>query len=403
MELKKWLPVVGITLCAFVFNTSEFMPIGLLTDIARDFHISEARAGMLISVYAWMVALLSLPLMLLVCRMEMRRLLLCVVGLFIVSHVASALSQTYMQLMLSRIGVACAHSVFWSIASPMAVRTVPDSKRAAALSIVATGSSIAMVVGLPLGRVIGMIMGWRMTFLTIGIVAALIFVFLLAVLPVLPTRNSFSVKKMPTLLKDTVLARIYIVTVLFATAHYTGYSYIEPLLGQIGRFQPDTVTLILIFFGAAGTLGSYIFSRFYGGRPRAFITLSISVVAVSLLLLRASVLSLPSAILLCVAWSAAATAFNVAFQASILGRAPEEATAVAMSIFSGIFNLGIGSGAFIGGAVCTHIGLSQIGYMGATIALAATLVYRAKLGKMRFLPFSGKVKRTGRAEGALPS
>lgn len=383
MELKKWLPVVGVTLCAFVFNTSEFMPIGLLTDIARDFHTTEAHAGMLISVYAWFVALLSLPLMLLVCRMEMRRLLLCIVGLFIASHVASALSQTYLQLMLSRIGVAMAHSIFWSIASPMAVRTVPESKRSAALSIVATGSSVAMVVGLPLGRVIGIVMGWRMTFLTIGIVAALIMVFLFAVLPTLPTRNSFSVRKMPLLLKDTVLVRIYMVTVLFATAHYTGYSYIEPLLGQIGHFQPDTVTLILICFGAAGTLGSYIFSRFYGGCPRRFITASIFVVAASLLLLRASAFSLPGAIALCVAWSAAATAFNVAFQASILSQAPEEATAVAMSIFSGIFNLGIGSGAFIGGTVCTHVGLSAIGYVGAVIALAAALGYVVGHGRMK--------------------
>lgn len=91
-RIREWLPVVGLTLSAFVFNTSEFMPIGLLTDIAQAFSLSEAKAGMLISVYAWMVALLSLPLMLAVCRMEMRRLLLCVLGVFIVSHAFSAIA-----------------------------------------------------------------------------------------------------------------------------------------------------------------------------------------------------------------------------------------------------------------------------------------------------------------------
>lgn len=381
-KIRQWLPVVGVTLCAFVFNTSEFMPIGLLTDIARDFNISEAHAGMLISVYAWVVALMSLPLMLMVCRMEMRRLLLCVVTLFIASHVASALSHTYLQLLFSRIGVACAHSIFWSIASPMAVRTVSESKRAVALSIVATGSSVAMVVGLPLGRVIGMMMGWRMTFLTIAIVATLIFGFLYVVLPKLPTRNSFSVRKMPTLLKDPVLMCIYAVTVFFATAHYTGYSYIEPFLGQIGHFSPGTVTLILIFFGAAGTLGSIIFSRYYNRQPQAFITQSIAVVGTSLLLLCLSSLSLVTVTAVCIAWSAAATAFNVAFQDSIIKRASEEATAIAMSIFSGIFNLGIGMGAFIGGIVCTHSSIAHIGYVGGFIAIVATCYYGKKMPRL---------------------
>lgn len=381
-KIRQWLPVVGVTLCAFVFNTSEFMPIGLLTDIARDFNISEAHAGMLISVYAWVVALMSLPLMLMVCRMEMRRLLLCVVTLFIASHVASALSHTYLQLMFYRIGVACAHSIFWSIASPMAVRTVSESKRAVALSIVATGSSVAMVVGLPLGRVIGMMMGWRMTFLTIAIVATLIFGFLYVVLPKLPTRNSFSVRKMPTLLKDPVLMCIYAVTVFFATAHYTGYSYIEPFLGQIGHFSPGTVTLILIFFGAAGTLGSIIFSRYYNRQPQAFITQSIAVVGTSLLLLCLSSLSLVTVTAVCIAWSAAATAFNVAFQDSIIKRASEEATAIAMSIFSGIFNLGIGMGAFIGGIVCTHSSIAHIGYVGGFIAIVATCYYGKKMPRL---------------------
>lgn len=375
MEIKKWLPVVGVTLSAFVFNTSEFMPIGLLTDIAKDFQVTEARAGMLISVYAWMVAFLSLPLMLLVCRMEMKKLLLSVIGLFVLSHVASGLSATYMQLMFSRIGVACAHSIFWSIATPMAVRTVPENKRAIALSLVATGTSIAMVVGLPLGRVIGMYVGWRMSFLSIAVTASLIFAFIAKVFPKLPTRNSFSVKKMPGIFKNPVLLCIFIVTAFFATAHYTGYSYIEPFLGQVGKFLPDTVTLILICFGAAGTLGSFLFSKFFNLRPQAFVTATLVAISIAQILLKPSAVSFVSVVLACVVWSAAATAFNVSFQASIIKHAPEEATSIAMSIFSGIFNFGIGTGAFIGGAVCTHLTLGTIGVVGGLIALAAALLY----------------------------
>lgn len=76
MPLKAWLPLIGMTVSAFIFNTSEFMPIGLLSDIAANFGITESHAGLLISVYSWVVTLLSLPLMLLVSKMSYRKLLL---------------------------------------------------------------------------------------------------------------------------------------------------------------------------------------------------------------------------------------------------------------------------------------------------------------------------------------
>ena len=144
MSLKTWMALVGLTLSTFIFNTSEFIPIALLTDIGRDFGLTEAKAGMLISVYAWVVMLLSLPLMILVSRMEMRRLMLGLVGSFAAFQVMSSLSNSYGMLMASRIGVACSHSVFWAIVSPMAARMVSERHRSIALSLVATGSSIAM-------------------------------------------------------------------------------------------------------------------------------------------------------------------------------------------------------------------------------------------------------------------
>lgn len=99
MTLRHWLALSGLTFSAFIFNTSEFVPIGLLTDIKEDFHLTEASVGMLISVYAWVVMLLSLPLMIMVSRMEMRRLMLWLIGLFGVCQVMSYLSGSYAMLM----------------------------------------------------------------------------------------------------------------------------------------------------------------------------------------------------------------------------------------------------------------------------------------------------------------
>lgn len=369
----RWLPLVGLTFAVFVFNTSEFMPIGLLTDIATDLHISDARAGLLISVYAWVVALMSLPLMIMASKVELKRLLLTVIGVFVVSHVASAFAEGYYTLMLSRIGVACSHAIFWSIAPPLAVRTVPDGRRALGLSMIATGSSVAMVVGLPLGRIVGLYVGWRMTFFSIAVISALIFVFIAIVFPSLQSRGKFSVRQLPALLHNRVLLGVFIMSVLFATTHYTGYSYIEPFLGKVASLSPDTVTLVLIVFGASGMLGSIAFGKYYMANRRRFIAVVTAGPAICLLLMQAASASIVSIVAICVAWGAMATAFNISFQDNTIRFAPEEATSVAMSIFSGIFNLGIGSGAYIGGLVVTHMSLSYIGYAGGLIGIVATL------------------------------
>ena len=168
MSLKEWLPLLGITVSAFIFNTSEFMPIGLLTDIADSFHITEAHAGVLITVYSWIVMLLSLPLMLLLNKIDFKRM-----------------------------GVACTHSVFWSIASPAAVSVVSEKFRSLALSMVVTGTSIAMILGLPLGRIIGLHMGWNMAFFCVGVIAFITTAYMIFVFPKVPGGESFSIKQMP--------------------------------------------------------------------------------------------------------------------------------------------------------------------------------------------------------------
>lgn len=372
-SFTRWLPLIGLTFAVFVFNTSEFMPIGLLTDIATDLNISEARAGLLISVYAWVVAIMSLPLMIMVSKMELKRLLLSIIALFVVSHVASAFAEGYYTLMLSRIGVACSHAIFWSIAPPLAVRTVPDGKRALGLSTIATGSSVAMVVGLPLGRVVGLYVGWRMTFLSIAIISALIFIFIAVVFPKLQSRGKFAFKQLPALLHNRVLVGVFIMSVLFATAHYTGYSYIEPFLGKVAALSPDVVTLVLIVFGASGMLGSISFSKYYMANRRRFMFVMTIGPALCLLLLQVAAASLLSVVVVCIMWGAMATAFNIAFQDNTIRFAPENATSIGMSIFSGIFNLGIGSGAYVGGLVVSHLSIDYIGYAGGIIGLIATL------------------------------
>ena len=260
IPLKYVLPLLGLTVSAFIFNTSEFMPIGLLMDISQSFAMTESQTGIMITVYAWVVALLSLPLMLLVCQMEMRRLLLGTMGLFVLGQLASGLALNFPMLMAARIGVACAHSIFWSIAAPMATRLVTRTHRPLALSMIVTGSAVAMIFGLPLGRVIGLYAGWRMTFLVITVTALAVLIYLAFVFPKLASDASFSRDELPKLLKNPVVISVYILSVLFATAYFTAYSYIEPFLKTVAAFSDQGITSTLMLLGVSGLLGSFVFS-----------------------------------------------------------------------------------------------------------------------------------------------
>ena len=384
MSLRTWLPLIGLTCSTFIFNTSEFIPIGLLTDIAADFSMSEAQAGMLISVYAWVVMLLSLPLMILASRMDLRRLMLCLIGSFSAFQVMSFFSVNYWMLMASRIGVACTHSIFWSIVSPVAVKIVSDEHRPLALSMIVTGSSIAMILGMPLGRVIGLHIGWRMTFLSIGVFAFATFLYLLFLLPKLQNDGGFPVKRLPEIFRNRALTGLFLFTALYAGSYYTCYSYIEPFMKQIAGMSDEAVPAALMIFGGAGLLGSFLFSKYYRRNSRLFTTLVMVAITVSLLLFYPMSFSKYILIALCILWGIAGTAYNVSMQDEVINltSAHPESTSVAMSIFSGIFNMGIGCGSFSGGLVCTHLSLKYIGYAGGIVAALALAYWLLRLARL---------------------
>lgn len=373
LSLSEWLPLIGITISAFVFNTSEFMPVGLLTDIGATFSTTEGETGLIISMYAWAVMVLSLPLMILGSRLAFRPLMLLVLGVFCAGQVLSALAVSYGMLMCARLVVACAHSVFWAIAAPVAVEVVDERHAPMAVSAVVTGSALAMIVGLPLGRVVGLALGWRQTFACVGVVSAAVLVYLVFVFPKIPPAKPFTLKQLPGILHNKVLVGIFVVTALYAMGYYAGYSYIEPFLLQVGGMDEVVVTLALVAFGIAGIVGSMICSRFYRGHRRVFAVAVVAGVALALVLLRVSAVSVALVFTVCALWGIAGSGYSIVYQAEIIEFSSEGEQTVAMAIFSGIFNLGIGTGSFIGGGVCTYASIADVGFAGAAIALIALL------------------------------
>ena len=373
-NIKKWLPVISLTLSTFIFNTSEFIPIGLLTSIADDFAITESKAGLLITIYAWVVALASLPLMMAFAKTENKKLMLSLVALFTASHILSGFSNSYVMLMISRIGVACSHAVFWSIVTPLAVHVAPEGHRSTALSMIITGSSIAMIVGLPLGRAVGLMVGWRVTFLLIAILSAIVLCLLAAFLPKVPSNNNISLKTLPTLVSTPALLCIFVMTALTITGHFTAYSYIEPFLGQAAGFTNGEITMVLSAFGVIGIIVSVLFSKYYDRHQFAFLRVAVLGICICTLLLGISSGNSFIMVCTCLLWGLSINCFNISLQSCIIDYSPF-GTAIAMSIYSGIYNVGIGAGALVGGIVCSHIGIPFVGYVGGAVSLVSALFF----------------------------
>ena len=358
---------------AFVINTTEFVPVALLTDIAQDFSVTTAETGWILTLYAWIVAALSLPLMLLTGKLERKRLLLAVFIVFIASHVLTVFAWNFQILMISRVGAASAHAIFWSITAAIALRVAPKGKGALALSVLAMGTSLAMVLGVPLGRVVGQWFGWRTTFAGIGVTAFIVFMLQAKLLPTLPSQFEGDFRKVPELLKNPLLVGLYLFILLVFTAHYTAYSYIEPFMREVGLISESSVTLGLLVFGAAGLIGSVLFGWWGERSSQALLIISSLLLALSMLVLWWVVTSIGLLIITTLIWGIVLMLLILAVQAKVI-MIDKQAQDVVMAMFSGIINLGIGAGALFGGYTVTHLTLSYVGFVGAAIAVIALVL-----------------------------
>ena len=230
-----------------------------------------------------------------------------------------------------------------------------------------------MVLGIPLGKLLGQSAGWRVSFAAIGAGALAVGLILAKRLPRLPSRNSGSLASLPSLLSRPVVRMLYVLTALGVSAHFTAYSYIEPFALQHAKLSPSQVTILLLGYGAAGFIGSYLFGRLFARRAKLLLAGNAAVMLSAMLLLL-PLAGMPWVLYaLCLYWGVGIIVLSLSMQAKVLEAAPD-ASDLAMALFSGLYNIGIGAGALLGGYAAAHLGIANIGFAGAALALPALLL-----------------------------
>jgi MFS transporter, DHA1 family, L-arabinose/isopropyl-beta-D-thiogalactopyranoside export protein len=371
---RVWSSILCLAFAAFIFNTTEFVPVGLLPNIAESFSMDVAHAGLLLTIYAWAVSLLSLPLTVLTSKIERRKLLIFLFCLFIGSHILAGVAWNFYSLMIARIGIACAHAVFWAITTPLAVRLAPNGKKAKAMGFIVIGVSMATILGIPIGTIIGQLVGWRVTFLCIAGIAFCVMILLLRLLPTVPSMNIISIKDIPHVLKRPILLNIYLLIAIIIAGHFTAYTYITPFMKNIGGFNQNVIVLLLLVVGFSGMIGSVIFARYAEKNPTAIFIIPMLLLVACLLSLYVCSFTLYTAIIQCLIWGLSITIIGMVMQSKVIDAAPD-ATDIATSVYSGIFNIGIGGGAFIGSKVLILLSIDYIGYVGACFVIIALILF----------------------------
>ncbi len=382
-----WVGLVTLSALIFLTVTSEFLPTGLLPEIARDLDVSQAQVGILITVFAGAVVVTAAPLATITRRFPRKPLIMVVLLVFVVANVCAAIAPSYLFLLLARVLGGLAHGLFWAVVGAYSGHLVPKKMLGRAVAITSGGGTAAFVLGVPVGTAIGHAVGWRAAFVVIAVAMVVLMVVALKLLPPVQHIEPLVTGEIPLpLRRDKTIPDVILicVTVIVAmTAHNLFYTFITPfLLGPVG-VPVETIALILFLYGSAGVLGLVLAGLFANRYPRASLSLFLLTVVVSV-----GAIGLfsgnPWVVLPAIAlWSVGLGATPTALHARMLHAASRRIRDVASAYLTTSFNIGIGLGALVGALLLEQFSVGVLPFVDVALTVLALVVFLVGDARLR--------------------
>lgn len=377
-ELTKrhWLLILTLALLTFVLGTSEFVIVGILTDISSSLQITNSKAGTLVSAFAITFAVATPLVMSATSHFPKRKWMLFLIGAFIILNALCVISSSYILLLGLRMMTAIVTGVLISLAMMVASETMPAAKRSLAISFVFGGFTLANVVGVPIGTVIADWYDWNATFLLTTFLGGIAFLASFFILPDLQRQARSSMRDQFSLLTHPRILMAFFIPSLGFGATYAVFTYLVPILKEMAA-PSSSISLILFGYGFisifSNILAGKIASRNAIGRLR-FVFLVQAIVLMCLYwttnnlifgLVNIGLMSLMAILL---------TTSTQLYLIDLAGIYQPKATGLAASLMPVASNVGIAFGSALGGIVYHQGNLMNVTWVGGLVAISASLL-----------------------------
>lgn len=362
--------LAALSFSTFVAVTSELLPIGLIPAISSGLDVSTSVAGLSISVFAVLVAVLALPMTALTSRMPRKTLLVVALGGYAASNIIVAIAPNFAVLCFGRAVGGLSHAVFYSVVTAYASALVPAPKVGRALSIAFAGASLGSVLGVPLTTFIGTQAGWRSAFVVMAIVAAVLALIVVAFVPGVASEQPHEDGSRYRPGRGLIV--VAIADVLVFLGHHTVYTYIAPLLGLAGVTDAGLsgALLLLGVISIGGLVASGLLADRHLGAAFAS---SAGVIAITLVVLALVSHSVPATLADAAIWCLAFGAISPLITTAAV-RTGAVSASTAGAVVNSASNIGITLGSLLGGGIITAGALTAVPIVGAVFAAAAAII-----------------------------
>lgn len=377
--------VYALSVGSFGIGTTEFVIMGLLLDVAHDFHISITLAAWSITAYACGVVIGAPLLTPLLSRYPKKPALLFLMILFSIGNLGCGIAGNMTMLIIFRVINALAHASFFGISSVYAAELAPMEKRASAVSAVFLGATLANILGVPLGAWVGQYLGWRYTFFMvtlIGILSALAVIALVPGRQAQPAVQSRIRDELKVLRHPTVL-RSLLITALGFSGVFAAFTYIAPMLKTVTGMSEHLIPPVLVLFGVGMVAGNHLGGRLTDGGVRRALLLTLALLIVVLCLFPFAIQTLPGACAAVFLLGAAMFSTIPPLQMQALDSS-ETGKSMVSSCNIAAFNLGNAAGAWFGGLLLTAgVSLSHIPLAGACLTASGFVIASVTLSPLK--------------------
>lgn len=368
------LALLALAIGAFGIGTTEFVIMGVLPEVAGDFGVSIPTAGWLVTGYALGVLVGAPLLTVLGTKVSRKKMLMLLMGLFVVGNIVSALAPVFGVMLIGRVIASLAHGAFFGIGSVVAADLVAPHKKAGAISLMFMGLTVANVVGVPLGTYIGQSAGWRVTFV---IVAALGVVGLLGVAKLVPEAGRPQGVRVRTEFAAFRNVQVWLamaMTVLGYGGVFAAITYITPMMTDVAGYSAGAVTWLLVLFGIGMFAGNLIGGRFADRALMPMLFVSLGALAVALAVFTATAHNKVLAAITLMLIGALGFSTVPPLQKRVLDQASAAPT-LASAANIGAFNLGNALAAWLGGmTISAGLGYTAPNWVGALLSGSALLL-----------------------------